>query len=124
MLADDHRTSLERLCDGEPTPPRPTSDYQALLGEDPHDAEATDPEAAATTTKKTAAPSLHENVTAALRTLGVDAGPGALDAALSAAEKESLEPPGVLAPPAGRPGRGRSSSVRWSGGSARRSSAN
>ena len=30
--------------DGEPTPPRPTSDYQALLGEDPHDAEATDPE--------------------------------------------------------------------------------
>jgi transposase len=46
MLADDHRTSLERLCDGEPTPPRPTSDYQALLGQDPHDADATDPEAA------------------------------------------------------------------------------
>jgi transposase len=46
ILADDHRTSLERLCDGEPTPPRPTSDYQALLGQDPHDAEAIDPEAA------------------------------------------------------------------------------
>jgi transposase len=46
LLADDHRTSLERLCDGEPTPPRPTSDYQALLGQDPHDAEAIDPEAA------------------------------------------------------------------------------
>ncbi len=44
MLADDHRTSLERLCDGIPTPPRPTSDYQALLGEDPNNAEATDPE--------------------------------------------------------------------------------
>jgi hypothetical protein len=46
MLADDHRTSLERLCDGEPTPPRPTSDYQALLGQDPHDAQTTDLEAA------------------------------------------------------------------------------
>jgi transposase len=46
MLADDHRTTFERLCDGEPTPPRPTSDYQALLGQDPHDAEAIDPEAA------------------------------------------------------------------------------
>jgi transposase len=45
VLADDHRTTLERLCDGPPTPPRPTSDYQALLGEDPHDAQAIDPEA-------------------------------------------------------------------------------
>ena len=44
VLADDHRSSLERLCDGTPTPPRPTSDYQALLGEDPHDAETTDPD--------------------------------------------------------------------------------
>jgi transposase len=45
VLADDHRTGLERLCDGEPTVPRPTSDYQALLGQDPHHAEATDPKA-------------------------------------------------------------------------------
>jgi transposase len=44
VLADDHRTTLERLCHGTPTPPRPTSDYQALLGEDPHDAQAIDPE--------------------------------------------------------------------------------
>jgi transposase len=44
VLADDHRSSLERLCDSTPTPPRPTSDYQALLGEDPHDAETTDPD--------------------------------------------------------------------------------
>jgi DNA replication protein DnaC len=42
------------------------------------------------TTKRTAAPSLHENVTTALQTLGVTLAPGALDAALSAAEKESL----------------------------------
>ena len=42
-LADDHQTYLDRLLDGEPTPPRPTSDYQALLGEGPHDAEPTDP---------------------------------------------------------------------------------
>lgn len=42
------------------------------------------------TTKKTPAPSLYENVTAALQTLGVTLAPGALDAALSAAEKESL----------------------------------
>jgi DNA replication protein DnaC len=37
-----------------------------------------------------ATPSLHENVTAAARTLGVALTPEALDAALSAAEKESL----------------------------------
>jgi transposase len=40
-LADDHRTYLDRLLEGEPTPPRPTSDYQALLGQGPHDAEPT-----------------------------------------------------------------------------------
>ena len=44
-LADDHRAYLDQLLDGTPTPPRPTSDYQALLGQDPRDAEATDPEA-------------------------------------------------------------------------------
>jgi hypothetical protein len=43
-LADDHQTYLDRLLEGEPTPPRPTSDYQALLGEAPHDAEPTKPE--------------------------------------------------------------------------------
>jgi transposase len=42
-LADDHQLYLDRLLDGEPTPPRPTSDYQALLGARPHDAEPTDP---------------------------------------------------------------------------------
>jgi transposase len=41
-LADDHQSYLDRLLEGEPTPPRPTSDYQALLGEGPHDDEATD----------------------------------------------------------------------------------
>ena len=40
-LADDHRTYLDRLLEGEPTPPRPTSDYQALLGEGPDDDETT-----------------------------------------------------------------------------------
>jgi transposase len=38
-LADEHRTYLGRLTEGEPTPPRPTSDYQALLGEGPRDGE-------------------------------------------------------------------------------------
>jgi transposase len=42
-LADDHRSYIDRLLDGTPTPPRPTSDYQALLGERRHDAEPTDP---------------------------------------------------------------------------------
>lgn len=42
-LADDYRTTLDRLLEGEPTPPRPTSDYQALLGEGPHDVKPTDP---------------------------------------------------------------------------------
>jgi hypothetical protein len=41
-LADDHRSYLDRLLEGVPTPPRPISDYQALLGEGPHDGEATD----------------------------------------------------------------------------------
>src|SRR3954468_8094888 len=41
-------------------------------------------------TKAAAPPRLHDNVTAALRTLGLALAPGALDAALSAAEKESL----------------------------------
>lgn len=35
-LADDHRTYLEGLLDQEPTTPRPTSDYQDLLREEPH----------------------------------------------------------------------------------------
>jgi hypothetical protein len=34
-LAEDHRTYLEGLLEREPTPPRPTSDYQDLLREDP-----------------------------------------------------------------------------------------
>jgi hypothetical protein len=38
-LADEHRSYLDRLLEGEPTPPRPTSDYQALLGEGPRDGE-------------------------------------------------------------------------------------
>jgi DNA replication protein DnaC len=38
----------------------------------------------------TPAPSLHDDVTAALRTLGLTLAPGVLDAALSAAEKEPL----------------------------------
>jgi hypothetical protein len=42
-LADDHRTDLDRLLAGEPTPPRPTSDYQALLGEGPDNAEPINP---------------------------------------------------------------------------------
>jgi transposase len=41
-LADDYRTYLENLSGGEPTPPRPTAEYQALLGQEAHDAEATD----------------------------------------------------------------------------------
>jgi hypothetical protein len=41
-LADDHRSYLDRLLDGAPTPPRPTSDYQTLLGESLHHGEATD----------------------------------------------------------------------------------
>jgi transposase len=41
-LTDDHRTYLDRLLDGMPTPPRPTSDYQILLGEGPHDGATTD----------------------------------------------------------------------------------
>src|SRR4051794_33949154 len=45
---------------------------------------------AADRTSKTVTPRLHGDVTEALRTLGVGVTPEALDAALSAAEKESL----------------------------------
>jgi transposase len=41
-LADDYRTYLESLSGGEPTPPRPTAEYQALLGQGAPNAEATD----------------------------------------------------------------------------------
>jgi transposase len=44
VLSEEHRSALDHLLDGIPTPPRPTSDYQALLGQDPHDAQAIDPE--------------------------------------------------------------------------------
>jgi transposase len=46
-LADDYRTYLESLSGGEPTPPRPTAEYQALLGQGAPNVEATDvPESA------------------------------------------------------------------------------
>jgi len=35
LLTDHHRTDLGGLLDRDPTPPRPTSDYQALLPEEP-----------------------------------------------------------------------------------------
>jgi hypothetical protein len=41
-------------------------------------------------TKPAASPRFHDDVTAALRTLGIALAPGALDVALSAAEKGSL----------------------------------
>jgi hypothetical protein len=37
LLADDHRTDLDGLLGREPTSPRPTSDYQSLLPEEPGD---------------------------------------------------------------------------------------
>jgi hypothetical protein len=38
LLPEDHRTDLDNLLEVEPTSPRPTSDYQALLPEEPcHD---------------------------------------------------------------------------------------
>jgi transposase len=43
-LADDHRSYLDRVLEGTPTPPRPITDYQALLGESLHNGEATDRE--------------------------------------------------------------------------------
>jgi transposase len=42
-LADDHRTYLDGLLDRDPTPPRPTSDYQNLLREEPSHGEAITP---------------------------------------------------------------------------------
>jgi hypothetical protein len=36
-LADEHRSYLDELLDNNPASPRPTSDYQDLLGEEPDD---------------------------------------------------------------------------------------
>jgi transposase len=43
-LAEEHRSYLDSLLDRDPVPPRPVSDYQALLREDSHDAETAGPE--------------------------------------------------------------------------------
>jgi hypothetical protein len=37
VLIDDHRAYLDELLEINPAPPRPTSDYQDLLREEPHD---------------------------------------------------------------------------------------
>jgi transposase len=47
MLAEDQRGHLPPWLDENPVFPRPTSDYQGLLSEEPHDAETTDPGAQA-----------------------------------------------------------------------------
>ena len=36
-LADEHRSYLDSLLESDPAPPRPTSDYQDLLREEPDD---------------------------------------------------------------------------------------
>ena len=46
-LAEDQRRHLPPWLDENPVSPRPTSDYQGLLSEEPHDAETTDPGARA-----------------------------------------------------------------------------
>jgi transposase len=46
-LAEDQRRHLPPWLDENPVSPRPTSDYQGLLSEEPHDAETTDPGAQA-----------------------------------------------------------------------------
>ncbi len=48
-LADDHRSYLEALLEREPTPPRPTSDYQPLLDQRSHDAEPSESQESADT---------------------------------------------------------------------------
>jgi transposase len=47
VLAEDQRGHLPPWLDENPVFPRPTSDYQGLLSEEPHDAETTDPGAQA-----------------------------------------------------------------------------
>jgi len=46
-LAEDQRGHLPPWLEENPVSPRPTSDYQGLLSEEPHDAETTDPPASA-----------------------------------------------------------------------------
>jgi transposase len=46
-LAEDQRRHLPPWLEENPVSPRPTSDYQDLLSEEPHDAETTDPPAPA-----------------------------------------------------------------------------
>jgi transposase len=48
-LADGHQSYLKSLSDSPPAPPRPTSEYQELLGEGTDDAETNDPDPSANT---------------------------------------------------------------------------
>ena len=43
MLADDHRSYLDEILENNLAPPRPTADYQDLLGEEPNDGKAITP---------------------------------------------------------------------------------
>ena len=92
-----HRTYLDRLVDGEPIPPRPTSDYQDLLGEDPPRCRIDQPRNAdRATPRRTEEPRQRRHRASMVtsrrrcRRWGSGLTPEALDAALSAAEKESL----------------------------------
>ena len=95
-LADDHRSYLDGLLEKDPAPPRPTSDYQDLCARNPTMADRssprgkTCPRAPNGETTTTARRSLHDDVSAALKALGIPVTQAMLDAALSAAERESL----------------------------------
>ncbi len=97
-------------CDGEPTPPRPTSDYQALLGEGPHDAEATDPGADRPRAANRATRRRRPRACMRRHRRAADAGrradPGGARRGAVGGGEGVAEPPGVPAPAAGRPGRG------------------
>ena len=128
-LADDHRTYLDGLLDEHPTPPRPTSDYQALLGEEPHDAEADRPRPRKTTPKAPTTRTTAATRGACMRTSPPRCGRWASRWLPAHARRGAVgggegiaQPPGVPASPAGRPAEARKQRP-WSGGSARRSSA-
>ena len=95
-LTDDHRSYIDRLLEGrrprrDPRPTtRPCWARGPTMHNPPNPARRTSHAPKSQTARTTAASGLHGDVTGALQTLGVAVTAEALDAALSAAEKDSL----------------------------------
>ena len=95
-LADDHRSDLDELLEINPAPPGPPRIIKTCcarnlaMAERSYPPGKTVPKDPNRTTQAVTQRSLDDDVTAALKALGVALAPATLDAVLQAAERESL----------------------------------